>query len=337
VDIMAAELKTAEHWGKLDSGRIRCRLCPHQCVLREGQSGICKVRTVRDGELRADSYGLLSSAHVDPIEKKPLYHFHPGAAIYSIGGWGCNFGCAFCQNWTLSQRVAESAQRCMPGDVVVRARASGCALMAYTYNEPLVGFEFVRDCARLAREAGLGNVLVTNGYVETDPAAELLPLIDALNVDIKSMDDGFYRKECHGTLDPVLRFCRQAAGQGAHVEITNLLIPTLNDALEQVERLAGLVRENLGAHTPLHLSAYRPEYKLRIRATPAATLAQAYAICRKELPYVYLGNVFSEQGQNTFCPGCGHALITRSGYATQVRGLRDGACVKCGRKAEIIA
>jgi pyruvate formate lyase activating enzyme len=327
--------QTAAHWRRLDEGRVRCELCPHHCVLREAQTGLCKVRTVRGGELRAAAYGLISAAHIDPIEKKPLYHFHPGSPIYSIGGWGCNFACRFCQNWGISQQVVES-DRVVPDEMIERARASGCKLIAYTYNEPLVGFEYVRDCSLIARKAGLKNVLVTNGYIESAPAAELLPLIDALNVDIKSIEEDFYRQQCRGTLDPVLNFCRQAVAQGCHVEITNLLIPTLNDQPAAIERLAQWIARELGPRTPLHVSAYHPDYQTTIRPTTAGALESAFAMCKRHLLFVYLGNVFTDKGQNTLCPDCGQEWIKRSGYATQIRGMRGGVCVHCGRKADVV-
>lgn len=329
------QLKRAEYWSESDGGRVVCRLCPHHCHIKEGQAGICKVRAVHGGELKAVGYGLISSAHIDPIEKKPLYHFHPGAPIFSLGGWGCNFGCRFCQNWTISQRVEAEGIPHLPGEMMQSVRQSGCTLVAYTYNEPLVGFEYVRDCSRLARAAGFKNVLVTNGYVEEAPAAELLPLIDALNVDIKSMKDEFYRRQCHGTLAPVLRFCRQAVKAGCHLEVTNLLIPSLNDGDAEIEELAVWIKDQLGPLIPLHLSAYHPDYKARAEATPESTLKRARQIAGRHLAYVYLGNVRSHEGQHTLCPGCGNRLVLREGYATQWVGIERGACARCGRKVDI--
>lgn len=330
------EPRTAEHWVDRGSGSVECRLCPHHCRLGEGRTGCCRVRTVRGGRLVADGYGIISSAHVDPVEKKPLYHFHPGEPIFSMGGWGCNLGCVFCQNWTISQQGAGQGPRHAPGEMIDVARREGCRMIAYTYNEPLVGFEFVRDCSVLARQAGMKNVLVTNGYIDEAPAAELLPVIDALNVDIKSMDDAFYRKQCKGELQPVLRFCVQAVKAGCHVEITNLIIPTLNDTDEQVARLATWIRESLGQGVPLHLSAYHPDYRAQWDPTPASTLMRAWEVSRRDLTYVYVGNVMTRQGQDTRCPGCGHELIRRRGYAVTLTGLDDGKCARCGRPADLV-
>ncbi|MEI6563155.1 MAG: AmmeMemoRadiSam system radical SAM enzyme [bacterium] len=329
-------LKIAEYWHAEEGGFVRCDLCPHHCRLREGQKGRCKVRAVLEGQLLALGYGLVSSAHVDPIEKKPLYHFCPGVPIYSLGGWGCNFGCTFCQNWSISQAFHNSQPPLRPDRVPLNMRREDCNLVAYTYNEPLVGFEFVRDTSRLVREAGGKNVLVTNGYVEEAPAAELLPLTDALNVDIKSMEDSFYRSTCKGTLSPVLRFCKQAVKVGCHLEITNLIIPGLNDTEAGFERLAGWIHDELGPLTPLHLSAYHQDYKQEAPATPLPTLLRAREICRLKLSYVYTGNVADSHGQNTCCPSCGAVLIERWGFQSKYSDLRDGACSRCGRKADII-
>lgn len=329
-------MNSALFWHTTESGGIQCELCPHHCVLQDQQTGRCNIRTAAQGKLQARGYGLLSSMHTDPIEKKPLYHFYPGHEIFSIGGWGCNFTCAFCQNWTISQQVDWNAKAMAPDAVVRKAQAEHSVGIAYTYNEPLINIEFVRDCAESAHAAGLVNVLVTNGYIEEKPAESLLPLIDALNIDIKSMDDAFYRRQCRGTLEPVLRFSRQAVKHGCHVEITNLLIPGLNDSEEQAGRLSQWILEYLGPATPLHLSAYRPEYRMTLPPTSLAVLERAHERCRRDLHYVYMGNVRTRGGQNTQCPQCGATWITRHGYETSVVGLKDRVCAQCGRAAEVM-
>jgi pyruvate formate lyase activating enzyme len=226
------------------------------------------------------------------------------------------------------------ADHLTPEQVVAETAKTGSIGIAYTYNEPLIGIEFVQDCARLARAEGMVNVLVTNGYVNPAPAAELLPLIDAMNVDIKSMDETFYNKQCKGKLAPVLAFCKQSVAAGCLVEITNLVIPTLNDELKLLDTLAKWMSDNLGRATPLHLSAYHPQYKMKIPATEADALERAYEVCKKHLLYVYVGNVWTSAGQDTQCPDCGETLISRRGYNTKALGIRNGACIKCERKVE---
>jgi len=329
-------MKEALFWHAADAGKIECGLCPHHCRLADGKHGLCGVRLAQAGKLYAAGYGLISSAHNDPIEKKPLYHFHPGKSIFSVGGWGCNFKCRFCQNWTISQQVDFNGSSVLPEKIVATARAEQSIGIAYTYNEPLINIEFVSECARLAREAGLVNVLVTNGYIEKEPAEFILPLIDALNIDIKSMDEEFYKKQCFASRQPVLEFSKQAVTTGCHVEITNLIIPGLNDADEQIKQLAKWIFANLGKKTPLHLSAYHPEFKMDRPPTPPETLARAYRLCKEKLPYVYMGNLFSDAGQNTLCPQCGNTLIIRRGYSVQRVGLKDSNCAKCGRPADVI-
>lgn len=327
--------RAAEYWEKAEGGFVICGLCPHHCRLKEGHAGICKVRGVKDGAMVSYGYGLISSAHIDPVEKKPLYHYYPGFPVYSIGGWGCNFGCVFCQNWTISQRMEFHGVVHTPGEVVRKVMESGCRLIAYTYNEPLVGFEFVRDCCRLAKDSGLKNIVVTNGYLERGPAEELLPMVGALNVDIKSMSGDFYKRQCGGDLGPVLDFCVLARELGCHVEVTNLVIPGLNDSDLLFEQLADWVNRSLGEATPLHLSAYHPDYKAEYPATSSSTLLRAASICMKTLRYVYTGNVVAGFS-DTPCPGCGATLIAREGYRVRATGVSGGCCAACGRKAEVV-
>lgn len=283
-------MKTAEYQRETKRG-ILCELCPHRCVMSDGGVGLCKVRGVLNGELKAFGYGKISSAHIDPIEKKPLNEFHPGTFIYSIGGWGCNLSCAFCQNWSISQKFSRDTRVYTAEEIVYEALSSGTIGIAYTYNEPLISIEFIKDCAELARTHGLLNVLVTNGYINTVPGEEILPLIDALNIDIKSMDPDFYRNYCGGQLRPVLDFSVLAVNAGCHVEITNLVIPGLNDSDELLRELAVWMHDNLGADVPLHLSAYYPQHKMTLSGTPVETLLRALGICRERLQKVYIGNV----------------------------------------------
>ena len=323
------DMKSAGYWHAEDDGRVVCELCPQGCCVAEGGIGLCGVRGVEKGQLVARGYGRVSSASNDPIEKKPLYHFFPGTEVFSIGGWGCNLSCSFCQNWSISQRV-EGGECSNVEDIVSKALSFGSVGIAYTYNEPVVGIEFVMDCARAAKEAGLMNILVTNGFLNSGPASDLLPLIDALNIDIKSMREEFYTNRCGGRLQPVLDFAVQSKEVGCHVEITNLLIEGENDADTNITALAQWVAANLGDKTPLHLSAYYPRYKLQAAPTAVRTLIRARKVCTEMLAYVYCGNVRTDEGQNTYCAGCGTELVSRSGYVTKTDGMSGGLCSECG-------
>lgn len=316
---------------------VTCLLCPHHCRVKEGMDGRCHSRGVRQGVLCALGYGKISSAHEDPMEKKPLYHFLPGTSIFSLGGWGCNLRCIFCQNWTISQKSIEAAgDTVTPSDVIKAAQKYQSRSIAYTYNEPLINIEFVAECAVLARRSGLANVLVTNGFIEESPARDILPFIDALNVDIKSMEDDFYRKHCGGELAPVLNFCVLAHQTGCHVEITNLVIPGLNDAPDLFDRLAGWISREMDRSVPLHLSAYHPDYKLSNPPTPATTLIDAARRCKKQLDFVYIGNVGTTEGQNTVCPHCAEEWIRRRGYGVQIVGIHEGHCRGCGMVSGVV-
>ncbi len=317
---------------------VRCFLCPHHCLVREGQCGRCHVRCVGDGQLRARSYGRVSSLQIDPIEKKPLYHFYPGSKILSVGGWGCNFACDFCQNWSISQSLDSRGERATPEAVVAAVTRARVGQIAYTYNEPLVNYEFVRDCSRLLHANGVRNVLVTNGFLETEPAEALLPLTDALNVDIKSMDEDFYRRRCRGRLAPVLQFVRLARDAGCHLEITHLLVPENDTVGEQVSRLAEWIADHLGPEVPLHISAYQPQYRSQTPPTQPRQLQEAHDVAVRHLHFVYLGNVVSASGRDTLCPHCGHRWVRRNsgGYnGVSIAGITGSRCSGCGAPAAL--
>ncbi len=323
----------AARYTKPAGNGVQCLLCPHGCRLGEGETGRCRVRTVVGGMLQADGYGRISAAHLDPIEKKPLYHFYPGSMVYSIGGYGCNFHCRFCQNWSVSQQFRSgAADVARVEDIVCQAVGTGAVGVAYTYNEPLVGWEFVHDCALAVHDAGLKNVLVTNGYVNAEPAAALLPLMDAVNLDIKSMDDGFYRELCGGSLAPVLRFAREAVAVGTHLEVTNLLIPGANSADLQIDTLVSWIAESLHERIPLHITAYRPEYAMTYPATVARDLQRAFGRAKRRLTFVYSGNLDMDEGRDTRCRICDALLVHRAtGFEARITGLTaDGQCRDCG-------
>jgi pyruvate formate lyase activating enzyme len=324
----------ARFWSPRDHQRTACELCPVGCVLRPGQTGPCGTRANQGGRMVALRYGQLVAAGLDPIEKKPLYHFLPGAPILSVAGTGCNLHCAFCQNWSISQRHDGPTQELEPAEVVALAVAEGSVGIAYTYSEPLVWWEYVHDTARLAREAGLVNVIVSNGYVNDEPLQRLIPLLDAANIDLKSMDDRFYRNVCKGSLDSVLGTIGALHEAGVHLEVTNLVIPGYNDTDEQIVRLRDHLA-GLSADIPLHLSAYHPAWRFDAPATPPALLERAAALCHRRLPYVYTGNVRSQDWSDTHCPACGEVVISRRGYRVECR-LREPACPACGQAIPLV-
>ena len=328
-------MHTAAWWRPLDNGQVACDLCPIACRLREGQTGPCATRVNHEGTMVPLHYGRIVSSAIDPIEKKPLYHFHPGSPILSVAAPGCNLHCMFCQNWNISQDPDARTLKTSPTDLVAMAQAEESVGIAFTYSEPLVWFEFVKDTAQIVREKGLKNVLVTNGYLNPEPLAELLPLIDAANIDLKSMDDVFYRKVCKARLEPVLAAIRQFHEAGVHLEITNLVIPGHNDRDDQIAALVDFVAE-LDQDIPLHFSAYRPAWKLKAPPTPLATLLRARELAGDKLNYVYLGNAMTAEGRDTVCPDCGTVVIERSGYRGTVK-LADGdRCPGCAARLPVV-
>lgn len=281
-------MKEALYWESTD-GKIKCHLCPHECTIANDKMGICGVRKNIDGKLFSLVYGEATSIALDPIEKKPIYHYHPGEYILSLGTKGCNFKCPFCQNWTISQDMDVPTEKVTSESIVKEAKQCKSFGIAYTYNEPFIWYEFVLDTAKLARSDGLKNVLVTNGYINPEPLEQMLPYIDAMNIDLKSMDEEFYRKICGGRLEPVLYAIRRSA-KSCHIELTNLIIPGLNDSEDNFVRLVDWIFDNLGPDVPLHFSRYFPCYKMTRPLTPLDTLERAYQIAKGKLKHVYLGN-----------------------------------------------
>lgn len=282
----------AQYFMKKKDNAVSCQLCPHNCHIKDGNNGICRVRSNLDGELYAKSYAQISSIALDPIEKKPLYRFHPGSKILSVGSFGCNFSCSFCQNHSIALEDPETAY-VSPESLVYKAhslKSSGNIGLAYTYNEPFISFEYVLDCCKLNNDNGLKNVLITNGYVQEKPLMDLLPYIDAMNIDLKSFSSDFYEKFCGGRIDPVKKTIELSAKE-CHVEITCLIIPELNDSPEEIEAMAMWISE-LSPEIPLHLTRFFPRHKLvDNNPTPLTTLETLAKIAAKHLKYVYLGNI----------------------------------------------
>ncbi len=322
----------AQFWEKRKDGKVRCLLCPHRCLIAPGAAGICQARRNLDGELALPFWGRISSLALDPVEKKPLYHYYPGRQVLSAGFLGCSFRCPFCQNWQISQHTDVPAREIQPGELVAMARREGSFGLAYTYSEPLIHLEYVLETARLARAAGVKNILVSNGYVNPQPAGELLEVLDAANIDLKGFRPEFYRREIGGSLEEVKRFLGQAAGRIA-LEVTTLVIPARNDGEEEIEELARFLA-GLDPGIPYHLSGYYPSYRYALPPTPFETLQRLADVAGRHLKHVYLGNV-GRQETNTRCPSCGNLLIRRRGYEVRIEGIAESRCLRCGTAVPI--
>ncbi len=332
-------IKEALWYEQLSEKKIHCLLCPHDCVILPGAGGRCRVRKNQDGILIASNYGKAGGYALDPVEKKPLYHFYPRTQVLSVGARGCNLKCEFCQNWQLAHGDHDEVDITPLGllNAAERYQAYYDVIgLAYTYSEPLMWYEFVLDACRLARQSGMKNVIVTNGYINQDPLQQLLPYVDAMNIDVKGFNNEFYEKVAHGTLEPVLKTAETAKKQGCHVEITTLLIPGMNDSPKEIRCLVEWIASALGGDTPLHFSRYFPNYKLRLDPTSMETLEQARKIALDKLDYVYLGNTGSGEYVNTFCPSCGFKVIARDSGRVDIRGLKGNTCAQCGKELDII-
>ncbi len=326
------------YWHALEDGRVQCDVCPRACRLHEGQRGFCFVRARADDRIVLTTYGRSSGFCVDPIEKKPLNHFLPGTSVLSFGTAGCNLGCRFCQNWDISKsrEVDTLADAASPADVAEAAERLGCRSVAFTYNDPVVFLEYAVDVARACHARGIRTVAVTAGYVSPEPGAELFAHMDAANVDLKSFDEGFYRRVCGGHLATVLETLEFLAREASvWVELTTLLIPGLNDSDAEIDAMTRWVVERLGPDVPMHFTAFHPDWRMTDRPpTPAATLTRARAIAlRSGVRHAYTGNVRDPRGQSTWCPACGALLIERDGYELGAWNLAsDGSCGGCGTR-----
>jgi len=321
----------------LEDGKVQCNLCAHRCLIREESRGICRVRENRGGKLFTLVYGNLIAENVDPIEKKPLYHFMPGTRAYSIATPGCNFRCGWCQNWQISQMPREmrmpDRKRVTPESVVENAVRANCQTIAYTYTEPTIFFEYSYDTARMAHDRGLQNVYVTNGFMTPEMLDMIEPYLDAANVDIKAFNDEPYRTLMGGRLEPVLESCRKMKSLGIWLEITTLIVPGVNDDPDELEELASFIYNDLGPETPWHLSRFYPQYKMADRApTEESILYETKQMGEAVgLEYIYLGNILGDN--QTFCKVCDQPLIFRNGYSTRISGLDSNQnCNNCGTK-----
>ena len=312
---------------------VRCTLCPHLCVLAEGERGTCRVRENRGGQLYTFAYGNPCALNLDPIEKKPFYHFLPGTVAFSLATAGCNLRCQYCQNYTISQYPPEETENYdAPPEAIVSASAQqGAPTIAYTYSEPTAFYEYVLDTARLARRNGLHNVVISAGYINLEPLRELCQTVDAIKIDLKGFNDSFYQTVCSATLQPVLDAIRTIHDAGVHLEIVNLVVPTLNDDPAELRALSEWVLETLGPEVPLHFSRFHPEYQLlNLPPTPIETLEAARQTALEVgLHYVYLGNVPGHEGNHTYCPQCGRMIIERAGMSTTAVHMVDGQCGYC--------
>lgn len=320
----------------LVDGRVQCHLCPHNCVIADGKSGICRTRENHHGQLYSRAYGNPCSVAVDPIEKKPLFHFHPGVRIFSLATAGCNFRCLNCQNWQISQVSPTQSEHydLSPQQIVEAAIDHHIGMIAFTYTEPTVFYEYMLDTAKIARQKGLKTVLISNGYINICPLQELIPYLDAANIDLKCLDDDVYRKLDGARLQPVLETLKQLKENDVWLEITNLLIPGYTDDPNQIEELCQWLADHDFADTPLHFSRFFPNYKLPdLPATDESRLVEAKAIAeRAGLKYVYIGNKPELHGENTYCPSCREMLIERLGYSISQNKMDAGKCSYCNAK-----
>ena len=328
-------MKRALYYKTLENGIVKCKLCPHYCVIGDNEHGLCNVRINKKGNLYSELFEKVTAMGLDPIEKKPLYHFYPGSKILSIGSLGCTMKCMFCQNYRISQATPESYNQpnsySVDSIVKLASKQAGNIGIAFTYNEPGTFYEYMIEVAKLAIPAGLKTVMVTNGYINREPLEALIPYIDAFNVDLKAFSESFYKSITQSRLSPVKKTIQRIALSKKHLEITNLVIPGMNDNYAEFEEMVLWISKETGDQTPLHISRYFPDYQLKIASTPINLLLDLYEIAKKHLKYVYLGNVVDTSRDTTFCHECNHTLIIREPDKTIITGLdMNGNCTNCG-------
>lgn len=321
-------MKEAMYYKKHEDNRVLCVLCPHHCNIKDDGRGACRVRKNIEGTLYTLNYNRIASIAMDPIEKKPLYHFYPGSYILSAGTVGCNLKCSFCQNYHIAQDDADTEEITSDHLVKIASKQEDNIGIAYTYNEPSIWYEFVYETCRNARDKGLKNILVTNGFISEEPLKDILPYIDAMNIDVKGFTERYYKDVCNGLLEPVKRTVETAYDK-CHIEITTLVVTDLNDSLEEIGEIARWLG-SLNRDIPLHLSRYFPNYKLSNNPTPVSTLKAAKEEAQKYLNYVYVGNT-AENDNTTYCPKCRNPVIERDRIA-YITGIKDGLCKYCGQK-----
>lgn len=325
---------------KIDGNKVRCNLCGRRCLLTEGSTGFCRVRKNYSGRLYSLNYAKACAANVDPIGKKPLSHFHPGASVLSIATVGCNFRCKFCDNWDISQEKEVSGRDFPPENVVKAAINNGCLGISYTYTEPTIFFEYAYDTSILARKRGLFNTFVTNGYMTPEAVREISPYLDAATVDFKGGGDPEFYKMFSSvpSVEPIYESLKEMKAQGIHIEVTNLVVPKIGDSIERIRELTTWIAENLSRDTPFHLLRFHPNYELTdIASTELKVLEESYKVAKEQgLDYVYLGNVPGHKYENTYCPNCNEMLIKRYSFSiTKWILTSEMSCPNCGRKIPI--
>ena len=318
----------AKFYQSEENGLVSCKLCPHNCKISNNKTGICRVRKNINGKLYSLNYGKISSLGIDPVEKKPLYHFHPQADVLSLGSWGCNMSCEFCQNWQISQQQPQLREY-SSAEIIQTALAKDINLLAYTYSEPTVFYEYMLETAKKASQEGLKNIMVSNGFINEKPLKTLIPFLDAANIDLKAFNNDFYRKHCNGGLEAVKNTIKLLSEE-FHLEVTTLVVTDLNDDLEELEEIFSWLAD-INSEIPLHLSRYHPAYKLENPPTKLDLMKKAYKKAKNHLDHVYLGNTIIENTADTFCNNCGQKLIKRKTYNVENR-LQKNKCPHCGAK-----